>query len=426
MTGIPKVGGGDRTWSLLTDPYRFIAAASRRAGSDVVETRVLGRRTICVTGAEAAEVFLDPERFQRAGAAPLPLQMTLFGRGGVQGLDGDEHRQRKRLFMDLMDPGRVEELGAGFARGWEQRLERWTSGQDVSLFEEVAEMLTVAVCEWAGVPLPRGDVARRTRQLTSLFVDAGRPGPAHLRSVVARQQADRWARGLVVEVRSGLLAVDADSALARVARHRSADGTLLEARTAGVELLNLLRPTVAVSVFIVHLAHALSVHPVWRARLAAGRPEDDEMFFEEVRRFYPFFPATVARVRRDFVWRGHAFPAGARVLLDLYGTDHDARGFERPDVFLPERFASMTPDDVTLIPQGPGNPHVHHRCPGEAITRTLMGVALDVLARRVDFEVTDPFAGPDLSRAPGLPRDGLRLSHVVHKGSRGPAARSGP
>jgi fatty-acid peroxygenase len=412
------VGRGDHTWSLLTDPYRFIVQACRRAGSDVVETRVLGRRTVCMTGAEAAKVFTDPDRFQREGAAPLPLQMTLFGRGGVQGLDGEAHRRRKALFLELMDPARVDELGAGFARGWEQRLEGWTAMPEVPLFEELTRTLTVAVCDWAGVPLKSSEVGRRTRQLTSLFADAGRPGPRHVRSVVARQQADRWARGLVRDVRSGSLVVDDDSALARVARHRSDEGALLDARTAAVELLNLLRPTVAVSVFIVHLAHALAVHPVWRARLAAGHVEDDEMFVEEVRRFYPFFPATVARVRRDFVWRDHAFAAGDRVLLDLYGTNHDARGFERPDVFLPERFATTTPDQWTLVPQGPGDPRVHHRCPGEAITRTLMRVAVGILTRRLEFEVVDPFEGPDLSSAPGLPRRPLLLRNV--------ALRAGP
>jgi fatty-acid peroxygenase len=43
------------------------------------------------------------------------LQLTLFGRGGVQALDGRAHRVRKGLFMELMTRERVEELAAGFA-----------------------------------------------------------------------------------------------------------------------------------------------------------------------------------------------------------------------------------------------------------------------------------------------------------------------
>ena len=35
----------------------------------------------------------------------------------------------------------------------------------------------------------------------------------------------------------------------------------------GVELLNVLRPTVAVSVFIVHAVHALNRYPEWVQRL---------------------------------------------------------------------------------------------------------------------------------------------------------------
>src|SRR3546814_9974873 len=65
---------------------------------------------------------------------------------------------------------------------------------------------------------------------------------------------------------------------------------MLSPRVAAVELLNILRPTVAVSVFITFTAHALHQLPACRQNLQA----DDgylECFVQEVRRFYPFFPA---------------------------------------------------------------------------------------------------------------------------------------
>lgn len=114
---------------------------------------------------------------------------------------------------------------------------------------------------------------------------------------------------------------------------------------AAVELLNVIRPVVAIAVYLTFVAHALHRYPHCRHGLRSGDAEYREWFVQEVRRFYPFFPAVVARVRQDFEWRGYAFPAGRRVMLDLYGTDHDVRLWQAPETFRPERFvpASTVP-----------------------------------------------------------------------------------
>ena len=62
------------------------------------------------------------------------------------------------------------------------------------------------------------------------------------------------------------------------------------------------------------------------------------MFVQEVRRFFPFFPAVAGRVRETFEWRGYRFDRGTHVMLDLHGTNHDSRVWREPDAFRPERF----------------------------------------------------------------------------------------
>ena len=47
--------------------------------------------------------------------------------------------------------------------------------------------------------------------------------------------------------------------------------------------------------------------------------------------------AVAAVVREDFHWGGHLFVKGRRVLLDLYGTNHDNRYWNNPERFDPER-----------------------------------------------------------------------------------------
>lgn len=406
---LSELKSADSAVALLRDPYRFVSRRAAELGEDVFETRLLLRRITCMTGAEAAAVFYDPARFQRAGAAPPPLQKTLFGQGGVQGLDGDHHRQRKAMFLQINDPDRVEALAEAVTREWRRAVDAWTSTGEVTLYPQVQLVLTRAVCDWAGVPLSDAEVETRTAQLTALFDDAGDIGLGHLRSRAARKSAERWAADIIEQIRSGELSVPTSAAAFMIANHREPDGRPMTPRVAAVELLNVLRPTVATAVYIAFVAHALDGHPVWRERLADGDGSEDLAFVEEVRRHYPFFPAVAAIVREDFHWRGHRFRKGRRVLLDLYGTNRDSRSWDDPERFEPERFLGEEPDRFAFVPQGGGDPAVHHRCPGEPVATRLMIVALDQLVRHMTYAALAPSAPIDYRRLPALPTGGYPI-----------------
>src|SRR3546814_1441299 len=89
------------------------------------------------------------------------------------------------------------------------------------------------------------------------------------------------------------------------------------------ELINVLRPTVAVAWYVTFAALALHQYPECRQRIAAAQEGYLECFVQEVRRFYPFFPVVAARTRHEFEWKGYRLPGRTRVFLDFYGTDHD-------------------------------------------------------------------------------------------------------
>jgi fatty-acid peroxygenase len=57
---------------------------------------------------------------------------------------------------------------------------------------------------------------------------------------------------------------------------------------------------VAVAWFITFAALALHDHPECRQQLEVGEDDYLELFIQEVRRFYPFFPAVGGRVREEF------------------------------------------------------------------------------------------------------------------------------
>ena len=308
MPAIPRDKILDASFAFRADPYRFVSKKCRQHGSDLFETRLLLRPTICMTGSEAARLFYDRERFIREGAAPGLVKKTLFGTGGVQGLDGADHLHRKAMLLSLVSPEAVARLADRVEAEWSRFARRWQQMDQVVLYDEVRELLTRTACDWAGVPLPEAEVAKRTRLLSALFDAAGAVGPRHLWSRLARKLANRWATGIVADVRADRYAPPPGSAVAVIADHRTSAGELLDEHAAAVELLNVVRPIVAVSVYVAFVAHALHEHAECRARITNDEAGFANRFTQEVRRFYPFFPAVVARGAKGFRVERLLFP----------------------------------------------------------------------------------------------------------------------
>jgi fatty-acid peroxygenase len=393
----------DSSKELLADPYRFISERCRNFGTDIFEARILLKPTYCMTGPDMAALFYDSLRFKREGAAPEALAATLFGKGGVQQLDGATHEVRKAMFMSLMAQQRIDALVQAFVAALEQDLVRWAEAGQVALYDALHPLLTRVVCEWSGVALRPEDLALRSEQLVAIFDSAATDLKGHVYARRCRRHAERWLSEVIRQVREGQSPAPEQSALHAVAFHVDADGQHLDEHTAAVELLNVLRPTVAVSVYIAFVAHALQIHPAAREALATGELAYTDNFVAEVRRFYPFFPAVAAKVREDFEWQGIGFPEGRRVLLDLYGTNHDPRVWQQPELFNPQRFNAAVITPYNFIPQGGGDAAADHRCPGEAITIALMRAAAQFFAQRLNYRLPPESLQLNMSRMPPIP-----------------------
>lgn len=401
----------ERAVTVLREGYEFGSRECARQGSDAVQVRVLGRPVTLLRGEQAARVFYS-DRVQRAGALPRRVQRTLVGSGTIQSLDGPAHHARKRLFLDLLGPDRAPELVALFEHEWRHRLSAWERQGRIVLYDEVAELLTSAVCAWAGVPLPARDVPRRTAQLHALIEAGVAVGPRHWRGRIARRQLERWTAGLVDDVRAGRRRPPENSALAAWASYRDPDGRLLDAPTAGAELLNVLRPTVAADRYVVFSALALHQHPEHRERLRTAGDAVLERFAQEVRRFFPFFPAAGATAVRSFTVGDLEVPEGRLVLLDLHGTDHHPASWPDPDRFDPERPQLADPDPYALVPQGGGEHATGHRCPGEWVVLGVMAAAVRLLTNEMAYRVPAQDLQIRRNRLPAIPRSRLVLDQV--------------
>ena len=413
MPSLPRDPAFDSTLPLLfSDGYTFIRKRCRRYGTDVFETRLALQQAICMTGEEAARMFYEPGRFTRKQAMPLTAFLLLQDKGSVSEQDGEVHRHRKEMFMSLMTPAQIQQLTERFAEEWRAAIERWSSHDEVVLHHEVQELLCRAVCAWAGVPLTQAAARQRTREFAAMIDGAGTIGPRNWWGLLLRMRTERWARRIVKQIRSGKLDGPEECAAHVIAGHRDHEGNLLDVKTAAVELLNVLRPTVAVARFVTFAALALHQHPTYRRRLRADDEDDLERFVQEVRRFYPFFPFIGGRAKEAFNWRGYRFAEGTWVLLDLYGTDHDERRWEEPQAFRPERFETWDESAFSFIPQGGGDHFAGHRCAGEWITIALMKRAVRLLTKAMQYDVPEQDLHVPLSRMPTIPKSRFVISNV--------------
>jgi fatty-acid peroxygenase len=319
----------DLSFHLWRAGYRALPEQrSHRGGTDVFETSLLGRRAAVVRGRDGARLFYDPAVVEREGAVPPPVADLLFGRGAVHGLDGDEHAKRKAMFLDILTERRVEELAPTIGRDLERRAQAWP-GREVAVFDELVEVYGAAVQAWAGIEASPATVLRTSRRLASIVNGFGGAGLAYPRAWAARLRADRWARRLIESVREGSVVARPDSVLSVLS---VGPGRHLDARVAGVELLNILRPTVAVAWPGTFLARDLATYPQWRALLRDGDGVEDRRtaFGHEVRRTCPFVPALVGRVHSPAEIDGIRVAPGDMLVLDVPAPQPRPGPVERP------------------------------------------------------------------------------------------------
>jgi fatty-acid peroxygenase len=412
-TVFPRLKTPDSSIGLLREGYTFISRRCDRLGTDGFRTRLMLSPATCIRGAQAARLFCSGDRFTRQGAFPKSVVRLLQDEGSVQTLDGAAHRHRKAMFLSTLQGEDPMDLEGIFERGWHAASLRWQQKERVVLHDEMEELLTRTSAAWSGVPMSERDVRLRTRELSAMVENAGTFGPSNWRARILRNRSELWARGLVARVRAGDLRPPDASFLAVLAAHREPDGRELGLEVAGVELLNVLRPIVAVSRFVAFAALALLRQPRWQDAFAAGEEDDLRGFVDEVRRLYPFFPLIGGRARKPFSWPGcHDFAEGEWVLLDLYGTNHDERLWDHPEAFRPERFRNRPGDPYALIPQGAGEYAEDHRCPGEPITIRLMTQAVRLLTRGMRYRVGVQDFSISLHFMPAKPKDGFVIHDV--------------
>lgn len=393
----------------LDEGYLLFSTLREEANAPVVKARLLNKEVIAVYGQEAAKKFYDPNNFKREGAMPKLVLKTLFGEEGVQTMDGKSHEHRKTIFMNLMTPKRMEDYHQIVDKNLSEKLDQQHGEFD--LFDLSKDVLFRSICEWAGIDLskiPKEEVEQLADYQISMISSAVTNPATHIKGVENRKKSEKWAQSLIEDARIHPVANKEEVALYAFANATDEQGELLPINVAAVELLNVIRPTVALTVWIALMGHALFSRPDIYQRLRAEFAQLQDSFIQEMRRYYPFFPMLPAFATKDVEIDGYMIPKDSWVVLDLYGTNHDERSIESPEVFRISRYLGKEKhisydEEYEMIAQGGGKFEAMHRCAGEWITLHTLRVFSDQLVNKYEFSVPDQDWSIPMNQFPTFP-----------------------
>ena len=399
----------------LEPSYTLLTDIREKAGAPVAKAEAFTKKLYVIYGSDAAQKFYDPKNFKREGAMPDLVIKTLFGEDGVQTLDGEEHHHRKNIFMDLMAPDRMDDYHKILDEKMTAALE--AEQGTFEFFSLTRRVLFETVTEWSGINLDHlsdEEIDDLSKYQISMISGTFTSTVDHLKGVEDRKRSERWARKLIQSAREHPVPGKENVALYAFAQATDLDGELLPLDVAAVELLNIIRPTLALTVWAALMGHALFSRSDIYDQLKDNFDELQDSFIHEMRRYYPFFPAVPGISLQDVEIDGYLIPEGSWVALDLYGTNHDARTIDQPEEFKVDRYKGDTErisyeEEYEMIAQGGGEFRSMHRCAGEWITLHTLRVLSDHLVNKYEFSVPEQDFEIPMNQFPTYPNSKVLL-----------------
>ncbi|TRD21867.1 cytochrome P450 [Palleronia caenipelagi] len=402
---LPVSPQGDLTVALARDPYRTLSQTALRVGADAFRGKLLLSDTVFLTGRDMAE------QFYTGGFATVSPTGSGKILGFIGGNDTDaetqqtERQRRRALLTDAIAPEKREALIGRVEAGLKALSER--APNEIVLRDEMVRVLTRATLEWAGLTLSEGEAEKVAEDL---ITRSGHAIPTSLRKVGAapsQQRLESWAATLIGEIRANTREVTRDGLADQVASYYTAEMLPPDRKEAGTEFLNHLNAITGVATYFTFMAHACAT----RENGHRDMSERPHSFVQEVRRYYPAVPFVRARTSKDVEIAGATVEAGTRVVLDLYGINHDARLWDHPAMFRPSRFDNLTIDPYALLAQGAGDEVTGNPCPGLDLTTDLM-LAFGEWFSGLTYEMPRQNLDLAMSEMPALPKSGVVLQNL--------------
>jgi cytochrome P450 len=364
------------------------------------------------------------------GRRPSNGLSTLFGPGSTFSLDGDEHRERRKLLVPPFHGKRmqgyehiIEEEVMRETANWPEGSEfetlpsmmritlnailRAVFGAEGAAFDELRELLPTMVLLGSRFAIPR-ELARRA---------LGVQGQSE-RFQRYRRRYDALIDGLISDALADPAFEQRGDVLSLMLRARYDDGSPISNDHISDELLTLLlagHETTATT--LAWTVERLRRHPRLLSRLAeevdAGGSQLRQATIQEVQRTRPVIRFTARMTKKRIRLGEWVIPERGAVVVSISAAHESERNFSDANSFNPDRFLGAAPGNYTWIPFGGGI----HRCVGAAFANMEMNVTLRTLLREFEFGTT---------RAPGERHHSRGVAIAPGRGGRAVVYRRPP
>ena len=395
------------------NPLVFGRQVSAEYG-DVVDLRILNRRIFLLSRPEHIHQVLvkDADKFHKS-----PVYRIFLGRALGEGLltsEGDFWRRQRKLAQPAFHHGRIQSYAETMVEYADVTAKRWAAQETVQVGQEMARLTLEVVCRTLFSTDIRGQADRIGHALTELLeaVTEATGAPVFLPEWLPTRNNRRIRRG-VAELDSVIMPLieerrrsgdDTGDLLSMLLLARDEDGNGMSDRQVRDEAVTIVLAGHETTANALTWAWvSLAQHPEVEAKLHAEldtvlgdelprlehvrRLPYTDMVMKETMRLYPPIPEFGRQATEDVQLGDYAVPAGTIIIVPVYAVHHDARWFESPDAFRPERFArdaAATLPKFAYLPFS-GGPRV---CIGNSFAQMESVLLLATLAQRYRLSLT--------------------------------------
>lgn len=325
----------------------------------------------------------------------------LLGPGSLFSLDGKRHLRERKLLLPPFHGSRMKSYESVIEEETLREISTWPEGVEFATLPSFMKITLNAILR--AVFGAEGPNQRRLAEILPTMVTSGgvlalvrwlrrdfgplSPGGRFNR---LRREYDEVIESMIDEALADPALEERSDVLALLLQAHYEDGSSMSRSGIADELFTLLaagHETTATS--LAWAVERLRRHPALLARLVEEAEGDTAELrtatIHEIQRTRPVITNTDRLVAVDEFELGEwRIPKGYRIVELATLMHFDPRFFDRPDVFMPDRFLERSPDTYTWIPFGGGT----RRCIGAAFAQMEMNVVLRTLLREVELEPT--------------------------------------
>ena len=418
------------------DPLGFLTKCAREYG-DVVRVRFLHSTVVLLSRPDHIEHVLTTHSrdFIKPVFFRSPFFRRLVGRGLLTS-DGEFWRRQRRLIQPVFHRDRVNLYAETMVRRAERVLSAWGDDETRDIHQDMTRLSMEIVTDTLfGVDAPdfsetAGDIFHTLAEYFTAQTGPGwvinnwLPTPANRRFHRVARRLDALVFKIIAERRAcGRL--EGRDLLSMLIQARDEDGGAMTDQQLRDEVLTLLMAghqttalTLSWTCFLLsgHAGAAAQLRQELAEVLGGRAPETADlprlrytgMVVKEALRLFPPAYAVGRQAVRECVVGGYLVPAGAQLLMSQWVVQRDARHFDDPEEFRPERWAGDLEARLPKYAYFPfgGGPR---QCIGGSYALTQAVLLLAAVAQQFWFE-PEPGQNVELMAAMSLrPRDGIKL-----------------